>query len=80
MRICDLVTGMGQLKRGAAQLKDRWMETKMSWSDETSRKFEKEHLNHLAPQITLTVATIHRLADLLEKAERDCEEEADELL
>ena len=52
----------------------------MSWSDETSRKFEKEHLSHLAPQITLTVATIHRLADLLEKAERDCEEEADEWL
>lgn len=80
MRICDLVTGMGQLKRSASQLKERWLETKMSWSDETARKFEDEHLGHLAPQITLTVATIHRLADLLAKAERECEEETEECL
>ena len=34
----------------------------------------------LAPQITLTVATIHRLAELLEQAEKDCEEDAAEYL
>ena len=80
MRICDLVTGLGQLKRSAGRLKDRWHETQSVWSDETARKFEDEHLSHLAPQITLTVATIHRLAELLEQAERDCEEDTEEYL
>ena len=80
MRICDLVTGLGQLKRSAGHLKERWAETKASWNDETSQKFEEEHLSYLAPQITLTVATIHRLADLLEQAEKDCEEEVEEYL
>ncbi len=79
MRICDLVTGMGRLRRASAQLRERWADTKQYWNDETARQFEERYLVPLDPKLTLTLAAVGRLAEVLEQAERDCEDERSEL-
>lgn len=77
MRICDLQTGTIRLTRAAKRLRDQWLMTKEHWRDENSRTFERDHLDPLAPAITLTLAAVQRLAEVLEQAERECSEEED---
>jgi hypothetical protein len=74
MRSCDLLTGLGRLKRSTAQLKEQWLATKTHWNDQTSRDFEKNFLQGLAPQITLAVAAIHEYAELMEQVEKELED------
>lgn len=74
MRICDLNSPSGQLLRAATRLKERWLETKEHWRDQNSEAFQEEFLQPLAPQITLTMAAIQRLAEVFEAAERDLED------
>jgi hypothetical protein len=74
MKSCDLLTGLGRLKRSVARLKEQWLETKTHWNDQASRDFEKNFLQGLAPQITLAVAAIHEYAELLEQVEKELED------
>lgn len=75
MKICDLVSGVGRLRRSTAKLKEAWLEAKEHWNDKASNEFEKKYLQPIPPQLTLTVAAVHKLAGVLEQAERDCEDE-----
>lgn len=72
MRISDLNTGTMRLTKAAKALRERWEQTRPNWSDGNAVDFERDVLIPLAPQITLTLAAIHRMAQLLEQAERDC--------
>ena len=74
MRHCDLVSGLGRLKHAAAELREQWLAAKAHWTDQVSRDFEKNHLQQLPGQITLAVAAVQQLAELLEQAERDLED------
>ncbi len=75
MRICDLHTGRIRLSRAVKDLREQWRETKDYWNDENSRQFERTHLEPLAPQITLMLAALNRLNEVLEQAERDCSDD-----
>ncbi len=75
MKICDLNTGMGRLNQAFAHLKEKWAEAKTHWHDEASRQFEEQHLRPIPTQLQLTVAAVNRLAEVLEKAERECEDD-----
>jgi uncharacterized protein YukE len=75
MKHCDLATGTGRIQRAAAKLKDRWQDTQAHWNDQARRDFEKNYLQPLAPQITLALAAIHELSEILKQAERDLEDE-----
>jgi hypothetical protein len=75
MRICDLNTGAIRLTRAAKKLRDQWLATQEHWSDQNQRDFERNHLNPIAPEITLTLAAVQRLAEVLEQAERECSDE-----
>ena len=75
MRVCDLQTGVIRLTKATKKLKDRWEETKVHWGDQKAVAFDQDYLQHLAPQITLTLAAVNRFAQLLEKVERDCRDE-----
>ena len=75
MKMCDLNTGAIRLTRSAKKLRDHWLEAKDHWNDQNSREFEKNHLAPLAPEITMTLAAVQRLAEVLEQAERECSEE-----
>lgn len=75
MRICDMSTGTTRLTKAAKHLRDHWEATRPAWSDRNAAEFEHDVLVPLSPQITLTLAAIHRMAHLLEEAERDCWDE-----
>ena len=75
MKSWDLQTGVIRLTRAAKQLRDRWSEIKEHWNDQNRRDFERNHLEPLAPEITLTLAAVQRLAEVLEQARRDCVDE-----
>ncbi|MFV1964373.1 MAG: hypothetical protein ACC628_03040 [Pirellulaceae bacterium] len=75
MRMCDLNTGVIRLTRSAKTLRDHWLDAKEHWNDRNSREFEQTHLEPLAPEITLTLAAVQRLAEVLEQAECECSEE-----
>ncbi len=74
MKHCDLVTGMGRVQRAAAELKEKWLDTRSFWDDRARRDFEKNHLQPLPSQITMVVAAIHELAEVLEQAEQELED------
>jgi len=69
---CDLNSGLGQLTWAFAQLKERWAETKTQWRDDACRTFEETHLRELPPRLQLFVAATQRLAEAIERAEREC--------
>ena len=74
MRHCDLVTGIGRIQRAAARLKEKWLDTRAHWDDRARRDFERNHLQTLPSQITMVVAAIHELAEVLEQAEKELED------
>ena len=70
----DLAGGVGRLQRAQAKLREKWLEANSHWNDQASRDFETAYLQPLPARITLTVAAIYELADLLQKAIRDLED------
>jgi hypothetical protein len=70
----DLTGGVGRLQRAQAKLREKWLDAHAHWNDEASRDFEAAFLEPLPAKITLTVAAIYELADLLQKAIRDLED------
>lgn len=74
MRHCDLISGLGRLKHAAAELRDAWLNAKSYWTDQVSRDFEKNHLEHLPARITQAVAAVQELTELLEQAEKELED------
>ena len=78
MRVCDLNTGLGQLAQAMSHLKDRWAEAKTHWQDEASRQFEKQYLAELPMRMQHVLQAAHRLAAVLEAAERELDDRSDE--
>ena len=75
MRICDLNTGAMQLTKAAKRLREQWELTRPFWNDQNAVDFEREFLQPLSPQLTMTLAVVNRMAQLLEQAERECWDE-----
>ena len=75
MKHIDLVSGLGRLNRATANLKEQWAEARAHWDDASSRAFEKDHLQQLPSQITLAAAAIHELAEILQQAEDELDED-----
>jgi len=74
VRNCDLQTSATRLRRATRELMLKWEETKSHWNDDANRDFETNHLQPLLPQLSLTVNVVQRLNELLERAERECED------
>lgn len=79
MRICDLNSGLGQLSHAFSQLKDRLADSKADWDDASRRQFEQNHLAEIPARMQLLVAAVQRLNEVLEKAEKDCDDRAEQL-
>lgn len=79
MRICDLNSGLGQLSHAFSQLKDRLADTKSQWDDASRRQFEENHINEIPARMQLLLAGVQRLAEVLEKAEKDCDDRPEQL-
>jgi len=72
MRSWDLNTGSANLEMAMDSLQAAWSETTAHWKDQRSREFEQEYLAPLEPAFRRTVDSVHRLAQVLARAERDC--------
>ena len=67
-------TGVAVLHRSAKRLREQWSLAQAKWDDQTSREFEEQVLRPLVPQLNLTVAAVQRLAEVLERAEKDLDD------
>ena len=74
MRVMDLNTGLARVTQAFTDLKDRWGETKEVWTDDVSREFEKTQLQPILPHLQLLTAAAQRLAEVVAKAEKECED------
>lgn len=72
MKICELYTGSGRLQRAATDLKERWLETREQWTDNTCRQFEEEFLVPLAPLLNQLNAALSKFSEVIEEAEKEC--------
>lgn len=72
MKICDLGSGCGQLTQAFADLKDRWKEAKEHWNDDVRQQFEQTHLAEIPTRLTQLLGAAQRLAEVLEKAGKEC--------
>jgi hypothetical protein len=71
MKICDLSSATGQLSQAFGDLKDRWVEAKEHWNDDVRRQFEQAHLAEIPTRLTQLFAAAQRLAEVLEKADKE---------
>lgn len=72
-RIADLSSPAARLRDALDVLAARWSETREGWDDGNSRSLEETHLRPLGNEVLATVAAAGHLADVLAKAQRDCE-------
>lgn len=73
MKIADLSTGPAKMMSAYKVLKVHWEDVKEHWQDANSRRFEETYLEPLEPQMKAALEAIGTLAELLGRAERDCE-------
>jgi hypothetical protein len=73
MRIADLTSGSAKIAAAYKKLRLNWETTKEHWNDQNRIHFEEQYLDTLEPQVTAALDAIAALADVLGRAERDCE-------
>jgi hypothetical protein len=71
MNVCDLTTGAKRLQKASKMLKEKWVETRGHWNDATAQQFEEQFLQPLGERVNLTLAAVGRLAEVLQKAEHE---------
>ncbi len=69
----DLTTGSARLELAMEDLRKAVREVEEHWDDAARRRFEAEYLLPLRPKVLRAVDGIHRLQEILVKAQRDCE-------
>jgi hypothetical protein len=72
MRVFDPTPGTGRLRQAMETLDRQWAATREHWHDEAGRQFEERHLEPLRSELAQALVTIHQLADVLARAEREC--------
>ena len=72
MRNWDLNSGASKLELAMQTLFAAHAEARQYWSDEAQRKFEESYLAPLEPKVRGVLDAIHRLAEVLSAAEREC--------
>jgi hypothetical protein len=78
MKICDLSSSSGRIRRATTRLKDTWGDTKELWNDATRNEFEETHLAPLQPHLTMLTAVMTRFASVIEKVEKELADEGRE--
>ena len=70
----DVNSSITRLQRASRRLAERWADTNEHWNDNMSREFEEEFLRPILPQLKLSIASIHEIAEVLDNARRECED------
>jgi len=72
MRPWDLATGAARLEEAMKDLKNAHLQIAEQWNDKTHHEFQEAYLDPLEPLVRRTLEAIHRMAEVLAKAEHDC--------
>jgi len=72
MRNWDLNSGASKLELAMQTLFAANAEVQQYWSDEAQRKFHESYIAPLEPKVREVLDSIHRLAEVLVMAERQC--------
>jgi hypothetical protein len=64
--------GSARLNHALRTLRERWDDTKGSWSDQVAREFEKNHLAPLEAQANTAIRGMEKLSEILHKLRQDC--------
>ena len=70
MRHWDLNTSLGRLQQSTAQMLEHWRASKDRWDDATRNEFGEKFITPVRPMVVSVVASLHQLAETLEKARR----------
>ena len=73
MRIADLTSGAAKISTAYKTMRVHWEDTKEHWHDENRRRFEENFIDPLEPQIAAALDAIAALAEILNRAQRECE-------
>ncbi len=72
MIVGDLVSGAAKMAGALKDLQMHWEIAKEQWRDISAKRFEERHLAELEPLVRLTFDAISRLAETLDRAQREC--------
>ncbi len=73
MRIADLTSGAAKIATAYKTMRVHWEDTKEHWHDDNRRRFEENFIDPLEPQIASALDAIAALAEILNRAQRECE-------
>jgi hypothetical protein len=73
MKIADLTSGSTKIASAYKKMRLHWDAAKDHWHDQNQIRFERDYLDPLEPQIAAALDAISALADVMGRAERDCE-------
>ncbi len=69
----DFATGAGKLSEATRKLKLAWDRAADDWDDATSRAFEENLLDPLLTHVKTTLDATSRIAEIVSKAQRECD-------
>jgi hypothetical protein len=72
VRNWDLSGGAARLELAAEDLKAARADSSRYWHDGTSKRFDEMYLLPLDPKVRRALDAIHRLAEVLGQARREC--------
>ncbi len=75
MRLWDLTGGTAKLELALKTLQVRSAEISEAWSDEANERFRETYLEPIEPRLKTMIEAIHRLAEVLNTAQRQCRDE-----
>lgn len=79
MKIWDLTTGTARLELAMEALRKARYEAAEQWNDVARQRFEAEYLSPMEPRLRRALDGIHRLQELLAKAQRECRDESQDI-
>jgi uncharacterized protein YukE len=75
MRLWDLTGGTSKLEMAMEMLQTRVADIGDAWSDDAYMRFVDTYLEPISPTMKTAIDAIHRLAEVLNTAERQCRDE-----
>jgi uncharacterized protein YukE len=75
MRLWDLTGGAAKLELALKTLRTKAADIGEAWNDEPYARFIETYLEPLEPRMQTMLDAIHRLAEVLNAAERQCRDE-----
>jgi hypothetical protein len=71
MHVGNLQAGAGKLHESLETLQAKWGQVSDVWRDEQSRRFEEEHLRHVAEDVQAVLPAVAHVVQVLQAANRE---------